>query len=61
METEEHECNRKQVCVVCGEDKNVMLYFAKDYLTCKECQRLARLKKRGYPVLKKQQRMWYNN
>lgn len=61
MEPEEHECNRKQVCTSCGENKNVMVDYANGYLKCKECQRIDRLKKRGYPIQKKQARTWYGN
>ena len=58
---EEYECNRKQICAFCGENKNVMLEFTKGYVKCKECQKTDRLKKRGYPIQKKQARMWYGN
>lgn len=58
---EEHECNRTQKCITCGETKNVMLYFARNYKACKACQKLERLKKRGYPVQKKACRTWYPN
>ena len=60
MEATEYPCNRVKTCSICGETKNQMLYFARNYKFGKLCQRDQRIKKRGYPIQKKQQRVWYS-